>query len=118
MMAMAVSALVITIMFADIHEGAAVAKFAADNVHQKLVLSEDYREKRYEAALKRAFLAVDEDLWASKFECHNGIYMCYVVSRQISQTPSTRKTLPAGAQLWQCWLPSAEKYMSCVTLIL
>jgi hypothetical protein len=30
------------------------------------VLSEDYREKRYEAALKTAFLATDEDLLASK----------------------------------------------------
>ena len=50
-----------------------MAKFAANHVHQKLVLSEDYREKRYGAALKRAFLATDEDLLMSKFECYNGI---------------------------------------------
>jgi hypothetical protein len=66
MMVTAVSALSILITFVDIREGAAVAKFAADNVHQKLVLGEDYREKRYEAALKTAFLATDEDLLASK----------------------------------------------------
>jgi serine/threonine protein phosphatase PrpC len=101
-------------IFVDIHEGAAVAKFAADNVHQKLVLGEDYREKQYEAALKRAFLATDEDLLASKFEYYNDINLRYIVSLRLSQTPSIR--LLAGARLWRHWLPSAEKYTLCVTL--
>jgi hypothetical protein len=88
MMVMVVSALVIPIsIFVDIHEGAAVAKFAADNVHQKLVLGEDYREKQYEARLKRVFLATDEDLLASKFEHYNDISLHDIVSLRLSHRP-------------------------------
>jgi hypothetical protein len=46
--------------------GGSVAKFAGSNVHKRLVSEESYREKRYEEALKRAFLGTDEDLLASQ----------------------------------------------------
>jgi hypothetical protein len=84
MMVTAVSALSSQITFIDIYEGAAVAKFAANNLHQKLVLGEDYHEKRYGAALKRAFLAIDEDLLASEFERYKGINLHYIVSPRLS----------------------------------
>jgi protein phosphatase 2C family protein 2/3 len=48
----------------DGHGGGSVAKFAGINVHKRLVTEESYREKRYEEALKRAFLGTDEDLLA------------------------------------------------------
>lgn len=45
-------------------EGAAVAKFAGTNVHQRLVTEPSYKEKNFEEAMKRAFLGTDEDLLA------------------------------------------------------
>lgn len=45
--------------------GGTVARFAGQNVHKRLVAEDTYREKKYEAALKRAFLGTDEDLLAS-----------------------------------------------------
>ncbi|KAH7919585.1 PP2C-domain-containing protein [Leucogyrophana mollusca] len=48
----------------DGHGGGTVAKFAGKNVHKRLVAEEAYREKRYDEALKRAFLGTDEDLLA------------------------------------------------------
>jgi len=47
----------------DGHGGDTAAKFAGDNVHKKLVSEEAYREKRYEDALKRAFLDTDRALF-------------------------------------------------------
>ncbi|KAF9454703.1 PP2C-domain-containing protein [Macrolepiota fuliginosa MF-IS2] len=49
----------------DGHGGSNVAKYAGQNVHKRLVLEESYKEKSYEAALKKAFLGVDEDLQAN-----------------------------------------------------
>lgn len=51
---------------AETSAGGTVAKFAGENVHTRLVKEETYREKQYEAALKRAFLGTDEDLLASE----------------------------------------------------
>ncbi|KIJ62566.1 hypothetical protein HYDPIDRAFT_135638 [Hydnomerulius pinastri MD-312] len=48
----------------DGHGGGTVAKFAGKNVHKRLLVEEAYREKRYDEALKRAFLGTDEDLLA------------------------------------------------------
>lgn len=48
----------------DGHGGGNVAKFAGKNVHKRLLAEEAYREKRYDEALKRAFLGTDEDLLA------------------------------------------------------
>ncbi|KIK96471.1 hypothetical protein PAXRUDRAFT_305841 [Paxillus rubicundulus Ve08.2h10] len=48
----------------DGHGGGTVAKFAGKNVHKRLLAEEAYREKRYDEALKRAFLGTDEDLLA------------------------------------------------------
>jgi hypothetical protein len=47
--------------------GGNVAKFAGKNVHKRLLAEEAYREKRYDEALKRAFLGTDEDLLAGTF---------------------------------------------------
>jgi len=49
----------------DGHSGDAVAKFACQNVHKRLINEESYREKQYEIALKRAFIGTDEDILAS-----------------------------------------------------
>ena len=46
--------------------GGTVAKFAAQNVHKRLVKEEAYEKKNYEEALKRAFLGTDEDLLAGE----------------------------------------------------
>ncbi|KAG9315767.1 phosphatase 2C-like domain-containing protein [Chiua virens] len=48
----------------DGHGGSTVAKFAGKNVHKRLLSEEAYRKKRYEEAMKRAFLGTDEDLLA------------------------------------------------------
>jgi protein phosphatase 2C family protein 2/3 len=45
--------------------GSMVAKYAGQNVHKRLVQEELYKEKNYEAAMKKAFLGIDEDLQAS-----------------------------------------------------
>jgi hypothetical protein len=47
--------------------GRKMAKFAAINVHKRLVTEEAYRDKRYAEALKRAFLGTDEDFLAGWF---------------------------------------------------
>ncbi|KAK7048343.1 putative general substrate transporter [Favolaschia claudopus] len=49
----------------DGHGGSTVARFAGQNVHQRLVKEEAYKESRYDEALKRAFLGTDEDLLAN-----------------------------------------------------
>ncbi|KAF5382587.1 hypothetical protein D9615_002927 [Tricholomella constricta] len=49
----------------DGHGGGTVAKFAGQNVHKRLVTEETYKQRQYDAALKRAFLGTDEDLLAN-----------------------------------------------------
>lgn len=44
--------------------GSTVAKFAGKHVHKRLLAEDAYREKRYDEAMKRAFLGTDEDLLA------------------------------------------------------
>lgn len=46
--------------------GDAVAKFASQNVHKRLINEVSYREKQYETALKRAFIGTDEDILKSE----------------------------------------------------
>ncbi|KAH0832062.1 PP2C-domain-containing protein [Lanmaoa asiatica] len=48
----------------DGHGGSTVAKFAGKNVHRRLLAEEAYREKRYDEAMRKAFLGTDEDLLA------------------------------------------------------
>ena len=45
-------------------KGGTVARYAGQNVHKRLVSEEEYRNKEYEAALKRAFLGTDQDILA------------------------------------------------------
>ncbi|KAE9404078.1 PP2C-domain-containing protein [Gymnopus androsaceus JB14] len=49
----------------DGHGGGTVAKFAGENVHKKLLTTDSYPAKEYDAALKRAFLGTDEDIRAN-----------------------------------------------------
>jgi len=44
-----------------------MAKFAGINVHKRLVAEDAYHKKRYEEALKNAFLGTDKDFLASEF---------------------------------------------------
>ncbi|KAI8445328.1 protein phosphatase, partial [Phakopsora pachyrhizi] len=46
----------------DGHGGATVAEYSGNTVHFKLRSTDEYKQQDYEAALKRAFLATDEDL--------------------------------------------------------
>ncbi|MBW0543778.1 hypothetical protein O181_083493 [Austropuccinia psidii MF-1] len=46
----------------DGHGGSTVAKFSGDTVHFRLRSTSEYQNQDYPAALKRAFLATDEDL--------------------------------------------------------
>jgi hypothetical protein len=50
-----------------VYVGGAMAKFAGINVHKRLVAEDAYRQKRYEEALKNAFLGTDKDFLASGF---------------------------------------------------
>lgn len=47
--------------------GETVARFAGHNVHRRLTTDESYHAKRYDVALKKAFLGTDEDLRAGIF---------------------------------------------------
>ncbi|KAK2465254.1 hypothetical protein APHAL10511_002608 [Amanita phalloides] len=50
----------------DGHGGGRVSKYAGEYLHKRLLMEETYHEKRYDAALKRAFLGTDEDLLATR----------------------------------------------------
>ncbi|PFH53983.1 hypothetical protein AMATHDRAFT_72999 [Amanita thiersii Skay4041] len=50
----------------DGHGGSRVAKYAGENVHKRLMTEEAYLDKKYDIALKKAFLGTDEDLLASR----------------------------------------------------
>lgn len=45
--------------------GSTVARFAGDTVHSRLAANDAFKNRDFEAALKRAFLETDEDLRAS-----------------------------------------------------
>ena len=47
--------------------GDTVSKFSGINVHKRLVTEKAYHEKRYEDALKSAFIGTDEDFLAGYF---------------------------------------------------
>ena len=47
--------------------GSSVARFAAFNVHKRLVTEEAYKMDDYELALKNAFLRTDEDILAGQY---------------------------------------------------
>ena len=58
---------VIEVIFSSRFVGDKVSNFSAINVHKRLVTETAYHEKRYEEALKRAFLGTDEDFLAGYF---------------------------------------------------
>jgi protein phosphatase 2C family protein 2/3 len=58
---------VIGVIFSSRFVGDKVSNFSAINVHKRLVTETAYHEKRYEEALKRAFLGTDEDFLAGYF---------------------------------------------------
>ncbi|KAI0720483.1 PP2C-domain-containing protein [Cerioporus squamosus] len=46
----------------DGHGGSAVARYAGQNVHKRLLQDESYKKKEYAAALKNAFIGTDADM--------------------------------------------------------
>lgn len=58
--------------------GKSMAVFAGSNVHKRLITEEAYREKRYEEALKRAFLGTDEDFLACQFRISLSAYSLHL----------------------------------------
>jgi hypothetical protein len=46
--------------------GSTVARYSGENVYQRLAGEETYAAKDYHAALKKAFIGIDDDLRASK----------------------------------------------------
>ncbi len=62
--------------------GPRVSKYAGEHLHRRLAGEEAYQEKRYEVALKNAFLGTDEDLIASTHPC--SIFLLCVVKVQSS----------------------------------
>ncbi|KAM6503622.1 Protein phosphatase 2C (PP2C)-like domain containing protein [Amanita muscaria] len=49
----------------DGHGGGRVSKYAGENLHKRLLSEDDYHERNYDTALKKAFLGTDEDLLAT-----------------------------------------------------
>ncbi|KWU45572.1 PP2C-domain-containing protein, partial [Rhodotorula sp. JG-1b] len=49
----------------DGHGGSTVAKFAGDTVHSRLANNDHFKQRDWEASLKRAYLETDEDLRAN-----------------------------------------------------
>ena len=49
------------------HTGSAVAKYAGQFVHKRLVQDDAYKKKDYNLALKNAFLGTDADMRSSAY---------------------------------------------------
>jgi protein phosphatase PTC2/3 len=45
--------------------GSSVARFAGQNVHRRLVQEDSYQKQKYEEAMRRAFLGMDEEMLTS-----------------------------------------------------
>lgn len=69
----------------DGHGGSTVAKFSGDTVHFRLRSTQEYQNGDYVAALKRAFLATDEDL-RSNADFKNDPSGCTAVAALITPT--------------------------------
>ncbi|EGF98778.1 uncharacterized protein MELLADRAFT_95423 [Melampsora larici-populina 98AG31] len=67
----------------DGHGGSSVARFSGDTVHYRLRSTEEYQRRDFPAALKRAFLATDEDL-RSNPEFNNDPSGCTAVAALIT----------------------------------
>lgn len=52
----------------DGHGGSSVAQYTGETLHGRLAATEEYKSGKYQEALKRAFLATDEDLRASAYD--------------------------------------------------
>ncbi|KLO11478.1 PP2C-domain-containing protein [Schizopora paradoxa] len=46
----------------DGHGGGTIARFSGENVHKRLQKEDDYQERQWGSALKKAFLGTDEDI--------------------------------------------------------
>jgi hypothetical protein len=72
-----------------------VARFAGEHVHKRLISEETYRQKRYDEALKKAFLGTDEDLLA-------GALHSLTVSEHSINGGSRSITYPRPIRLYCC----------------
>lgn len=77
----------VALIFLSCNAGDSVAKFASVNVHKRLVAADAYREKRYEEALKRAFLRTDQDFLASQSYTHFPVDFIYLSLQQPLMPP-------------------------------
>jgi hypothetical protein len=78
--------------------GSTVAKYAGDTVYGRLKGTEQYKAKNYEQALKRTFLATDEDLRASMCPCRpEG------VSTDLSEQTRNSRAIPRAARQSLSW---------------
>lgn len=74
--------------------GSAVAKFAGENVHRRLVNEEAYKQGNYDEALKRAFLGADEEMLASEIASRVTIHPAYQTPPQIRRTLGIHLAVP------------------------
>lgn len=73
--------------------GSSIAKFSGDTVHHRLRSLGEYGAGQYEDALKRAFLATDEDLRSSTPNLQTFVGMASVEGT-LAQTPTFSTTPP------------------------
>jgi protein phosphatase 2C family protein 2/3 len=68
----------------SLSKGGAASKFAAQTVHKQLVMEESYHLKKYEIALKRAFLDTDEELRNGKslILCFDDVFLSCLLDAQ------------------------------------
>lgn len=93
--------------------GSTVAKFAGKNVHKRLLAEETYRQKRYDEAMKRAFLGTDEDLLAGTSLHHR---LGTVITSNLKDPAHTRD--PSGCTAVAALLTHDKKiYVVCRHLI-
>ena len=99
--------------------GSAVAKYAGQFVHKRLVQDEAYKKKDYNLALKNAFLGTDADMRSSAY------YNMSVFIPPISDSSLLPDTVPLsqalnslvshrGAQRLRPWLQTRIRFMWCV----
>ena len=84
------------------HSGANVARYAGRTVHGRLVELPEFKEHKWESALRRAFLKTDEDLRIGTLPISQ-------------QTPCTRTTHRAVPRLLRCSCPSRRRMAAVST---
>ena len=105
--------------------GSTVARFAGDTVHERLASTDLYKERQYEKALSRTFLATDEDLRASQSHPRPSFFLIAVLTFSTTTDPDFRGD-PSGCTAVSiiidsdyriiCVSPAARAYFPGVVL--